>query len=128
MRLEEILTVSGLGIVAVAVVALLVAGVVGLFPARSLIRRELAAYFLSPIAYVVFVVFLVLTGLLFREAVENLTGTGTVGVESPLRFMYSHPYFWVGFLLLPPVLTMRSFAEERASGTLEVLMTSPIRE
>src|SRR5215470_5174175 len=100
----------------------------GLFQARSLIRRELASYFLSPIAYVVFVVFLAVTGHLFYLAVDQLTTSGPEGVEYPLRFMFGDERFWLVFLFIPPLLTMRSFAEERASGTLEMLMTAPLRD
>src|SRR5206468_5640202 len=100
----------------------------GLFESRSLIRRELAAYFSSPIAYVVFVVFLAVTGSLFAETVNKLMAKGSVGVEHPLEAMFDDNYFWLVFLAIPPLLTMRSFAEERASGTLEMLMTAPLRD
>ena len=75
-----------------AVVALvgLVGGaylVAGLFRARSLVRREFAAYFLSPIAYVVLVVFLAVTGHLFYLTMQQLTASGPRGVEFPMRMM-----------------------------------------
>ena len=65
---NEWLTLAILG--AAGVVALLVAAylAVGLFRARSLVRREFTAYFVSPIAYVVLVVFLLVTGHLFYLA------------------------------------------------------------
>jgi gliding motility-associated transport system permease protein len=116
----------GLGLLIVVIVAAYAA--YGLFQARSLVRRELAAYFLSPIAYVVFVVFLAATGFLFAGTVEQMTTSGPEGVEFPLRFMYGDERFWLVFLFIPPLLTMRSFAEERASGTLEMLMTAPLRD
>ncbi len=101
---------------------------IGLFQARSLIRREFFAYFTSPIAYVVLVVFLGMTGKLFSDALDQLTATGPRGVEWPLRAIFTDQRFWVIFAALAPLLTMRLFAEERASGTLEVLMTSPFRD
>src|SRR2546427_5847143 len=128
MSVNEWVTLLGLiaaGIVAAVGLACLCAG---LFQARSLVRRELAAYFTSPIAYVVFVVFLAVTGHLFYLTVEQLTTTGAEGVEYPLRFMFGDERFWLVFLFIPPLVTMRSFAEERASGTLEVLMTAPVRD
>jgi ABC-type transport system involved in multi-copper enzyme maturation permease subunit len=115
-------TAGGIGLVLLGVLC------VGLFQARSLIRRELAAYFVSPIAYVVFVVFLVVTGHLFFQTLKQLTAEGPVGVEYPMRSMFGHEYFWLVFLFIPPLITMRSFAEERASGTLEMLMTAPLRD
>ena len=125
---NEWVTLGGLGLA-----GLFAAGVAaylawGLFQARSLVRRELAAYFLSPIAYVVFVVFLAVTGHLFYLAVDQLTTSGPEGVEQPLRLMYGDERFWLVFLFIPPLLTMRSFAEERSSGTLEMLMTAPLRD
>ena len=59
---------------------------------------------------------------------DLLTASGSRGVEQPLRFMYGDERFWLVFLFIPPLLTMRSFAEERSSGTLEVLMTAPLRD
>jgi ABC-type transport system involved in multi-copper enzyme maturation permease subunit len=88
----------------------------------------LAAYFVSPIAYVVLVVFLAVTGHLFYLTLEQLTNTGPEGVEYPMRSMFGDERFWLVFLFIPPLITMRSFAEERASGTLEMLMTSPLRD
>src|SRR5262249_42142490 len=79
-------------------------------------------------AYVVFVVFLAVTGSLFAETLNKLTAKGSVGVEHPLQAMFDDNYFWLVFLAIPPLLTMRSFAEERASGTLEMLMTAPLRD
>ncbi len=101
---------------------------VGLFRARSLIRREFSAYFLSPIAYVVLVVFLFVTGDLFATTLGLLTAKGPVGTESPMQTMFGDKLFWLVFLFIPPLLTMRLFAEERSSGTLEMLMTAPLRD
>lgn len=118
---------AAIGLVVVAWLA------IGLFQARSLIRRELSAYFLSPIAYVVLVVFLAVTGFLYWLTLGQLTADKATGVEYPLQYMLGmqlgvHWLFWLVFLVIPPVLTMRLFAEERGTGTLEVLMTSPLRD
>jgi ABC-2 type transport system permease protein len=121
------LTVGLLGVIAVVALAVLVYLAVGLFNARSLVRREFAAYFVSPIAYVVLVVFLAVTGRLFALTFDLLTTTGPKGTEWPLQTMFDER-FWLVFLFIPPLLTMRLFAEERSSGTLEVLMTAPLRD
>jgi ABC-2 type transport system permease protein len=92
----------------------------------SLIRREFAAYFLSPIAYVVMAVFLAVTGHLFYLTMAQLTAAGPKGVEFPMQLMLGDEKFWLVFLFIPPLLTMRLFAEERGSGTLEMLMTAPV--
>src|SRR5215211_448793 len=104
-------------------------------PTLSLIRREFTAYFLSPIAYVVLTVFLLGTGFLYYETYENLTTRGPRGVEYPMGVLLgdgsegiNFPVFWLVFLFIPPLLTMRLFAEERGTGTMEMLMTAPVRD
>jgi len=91
-------------------------------------RREFSAYFLSPIGYVVFVVFLAATGHLFYLTLEQLTARGPHGIYFPMQLMLSDRWFWLVFLFIPPLLTMRLFAEERGSGTLEMLLTVPLRD
>jgi ABC-type transport system involved in multi-copper enzyme maturation permease subunit len=100
----------------------------GLFQARSLIRREFTAYFLSPVGYVVLFAFLLVTGFLFYQTFGLLTADGPVGTRSPMQSMFAPVPFWIMFLFIPPLLTMRLFAEERGSGTLEVLLTAPLRD
>jgi gliding motility-associated transport system permease protein len=98
-------------------------------PMLTLIRREFTAYFLSPIAYVVLTVFLIGTGYLFGfMAMDLLTKKGPVGIEYPMQQMLGDERFWLVFLLIPALLTMRLFAEERGSGTLEMLLTAPVRD
>jgi ABC-type transport system involved in multi-copper enzyme maturation permease subunit len=122
------ITVSVLGVVILLLLIFLFYLARGMFQARSLIRRELTGYFVSPIAYVVFVVFLAVTGYLFAETLNLLTTTGPEGTEWPMQNMYANWLFWLVFLFIPPLLTMRLFAEERSTGTLEVLMTAPLRD
>src|ERR1700723_1282377 len=97
-------------------------------PTLSLIRREFTAYFLSPIAYVVFAVFLLVTAHLFYLTLNPLTGTCPRGGWVPMASMLGDEKFWLVFLFIPPLLTMRLFAEERGTGTLEMLMTAPLRD
>jgi ABC-2 type transport system permease protein len=94
----------------------------------SLIRREFAAYFLSPIAYVTLAVFLLVTGHLFYLTMVGLTEEGPQGIEYPMQKMLGDQNFWLVFLFIPPLLTMRLLAEERGTGTLESLLTAPIRD
>jgi ABC-2 type transport system permease protein len=91
-------------------------------------RREFSAYFLSPIAYVVLAVFLVVTGHLFYLTLQQLTARGPHGVYFPMQLMLRDSWFWLVFLFIPPLLTMRLFAEERSTGTLEMLLTVPLRD
>jgi ABC-type transport system involved in multi-copper enzyme maturation permease subunit len=124
----ELVTYGTLGVLGLLV--LVMAGVLihGLFTARSLLRREFSAYFLSPIAYVVLVLFLVVTGHLFYLTLQQLTATGPKGVEFPMQLMLGDERFWLVYLFIPPLLTMRLFAEERSTGTLEMLMTAPVKD
>jgi ABC-2 type transport system permease protein len=84
-----------------------------------LTKRELHAYFDSPAAYVVLSVFLLFTGWFFGNALflDNVAS---------LRAMFDIVPFI--FLFFIPALTMATFAEERRSGTLELLLTMPVRD
>lgn len=128
MSANEVLALACLGVALLVglVVAFYLLG--GLFQARSLVRREFAAYFLSPVAYVVLVVFLAVTGHLFAVTLGLLTASGPKGAEWPMQTMFADERFWFVFLFIPPLLTMRLFAEEWSNGTLEMLMTAPLRD
>ena len=83
--------------------------------------REVGAYFLSPIAYVVLAVFLFACGLSF--------GLGTIarGEESSLRALME-PWMLFFLVFVLPMLTMRLLSEEYRNGTIETLLTAPITE
>jgi len=91
-------------------------------------KREFAAYFGSPLAYVVTSIFLFFLGLLFFFGVLHQE----VGWPFYVRKVASLDNLFNGsqllFLFLVPALTMRLFAEERRSGTLELLTTLPVRD
>lgn len=93
---------------------------------RILLKRELTAYFLSPIAYLVMMFFLTMIGFSFWLLVSILV-QGTMDV-SILSELFGSIFFWIAVLIVVPVLTMRLFAEERRSGTLETLLTAPVRD
>lgn len=97
-------------------------------PTLSLIRREFSAYFHSPIAYVVLAVFLAVTGHLFYLSLELLTAQGPKGISYPMELIVNNVPFWLVFAAIAPLLTMRLFAEEQSSGTLEMLLTAPVRD
>src|SRR3954462_5992297 len=95
----------------------------------SLIRREFTAYFWSPVAYVVLGVFLADIGVIFGwSLLPKLTARGPIGTEFPMQGLLGNVGFWLIFWVIPPLLTMRLFAEERAAGTLEMLLTAPVRD
>jgi ABC-type transport system involved in multi-copper enzyme maturation permease subunit len=128
ITLNDVLALGTLAVIGLVGLGVAVFLLIGLFHARSLVRREFMAYFLSPIAYVVMVVFLIVTGYLFYLTLQQLTADGPKGVEFPMQMILGDFFFWMVFLFIPPLLTMRLFAEERGTGTLETLMTAPLRD
>lgn len=88
----------------------------------AICRRELAATFLSPVAYVTMLVFLALSGLIFWYAVVTGVGTG----EPLPTMLFGGVVFCVTILVT--VVSMRLFAEEIRLGSLEALMTAPVTE
>jgi ABC-2 type transport system permease protein len=83
-------------------------------------KKEVRTYFNSPIAYIFLTLFLILSGYFFGSTLflQN---------QADLRSVFG---FWVPFFLtlFVPAMTMRLIAEEKRSGTLEVLVTMPIRD
>ncbi|MGO8674617.1 MAG: ABC transporter permease [Limisphaerales bacterium] len=87
---------------------------------KTIAKRELEAYFTSPIAYVFIVIFLLLCGF-FTFFVGGFFERREASLVLP--FFEWHPWF---FLFLVPAVGMRLWAEERRSGTIELLLTMPI--
>ena len=85
----------------------------------ALFRRELQSYFATPVAYVFIVIFLVLMGT-FTFYLGNFYERGQADLGP---FFIFHPWL---YLLLVPAITMRLWAEERKTGSIELLMTLPI--
>ncbi|MBI5775019.1 MAG: ABC transporter permease subunit [Verrucomicrobia bacterium] len=87
---------------------------------KTITKRELAAYFTSPVAYVFIVIFLLLSGF-FTFMIGGFFERG----EASLRdsFFLWHPWF---YLFLVPAVGMRLWSEERRLGTMELLLTLPI--
>jgi ABC-2 type transport system permease protein len=94
----------------------------------AIVRRELIAYFSSPLAYIVLTAFLLMQGYIFYIIVSYLNNPNTQAM-TPLRLFFGGTvFFWLFLLFVVPVITMRLIAEERRSGSIEVLLTSPISE
>jgi len=87
---------------------------------KIITKRELEAYFSSPLAYVFIVIFLLLYGF-FTFFVAQFFDQGQAALSRP--FMMWHPWF---YLFLVPAVGMRLWAEERRVGTIELLLTMPI--
>jgi len=92
----------------------------------TLLGREVKSFFYSPVAYVVMCFFLFLTGFAFYIGVAILNrGPSDVTV---VQSFFNTILFWIAYLLVFPLITMRSFSEEFKLGTIESLMTAPVRD
>src|SRR3979411_1131065 len=85
----------------------------------TIAKRELVAYFTSPVAYVFLVIFLLLTGF-FTFTAGSFFERGEASLAA---FFGWHPWL---YLVLVPAVGMRVWAEERRSGTMELLLTMPV--
>lgn len=104
-------------------------------------RKEMSQYFVSPVAYVVVCIFLVLSGVFFMDILTEVIGysyrAGMESMQMGTPFNIDVPSTVMrGFLgllgtiilFLTPMLTMGVYSEERKRGTMELLMTSPISD
>ena len=91
-----------------------------------LLGREVRSYFYSPIAYIVLVFFLLVAGVDFYFQVSFMN-------QRQLQYtvqeaFFNSVFFWFAFVLIFPLITMRLFSEEFKLGTIEPLMTAPVRD
>jgi len=84
----------------------------------AITKKELAAYFQSPIAYIILIVTISVFNMFFFIIIDN-------NQEATLRDVFKVMEFLLVFIV--PLLTMKTFAEEKAAGTMEFLMTTPTR-
>lgn len=87
--------------------------------ALTIARRELGAYFVSPIAYLVLAAFLLISGFLFAIILVTSRQANLEGLFANVTVI---------LLFITPLLTMRLLADEQRAGTLEILLTSPVRD
>jgi ABC-2 type transport system permease protein len=88
-------------------------------------RRELYAYFGSPLAYVVMAFFLAVQGFLFQLFLVY-ANQGMYGIE--MGSILGSGWFYFFLILYTSIITMRLLAEEQRSGTLEIVLTAPVRD
>jgi ABC-2 type transport system permease protein len=92
---------------------------------RVIFLREMRAIALAPASHIVAAVFLVLQGIGFINALRAFT---EYPQERGLTEVFFHgAMFWIPYFALFPLLTMRLFAEEQKLGTMEMLLTAPVR-
>src|SRR6202795_3157242 len=92
----------------------------------TLLLREVRGYFYSPIAYIVLLFFLLVSGVDFYFQLSYMN-------QRPVQYsveeaFFNSVFFWFAFVLIFPLITMRLFAEEFKLGTIEPLMTAPVRD
>jgi len=97
----------------------------GLF---AIYRREMLTYWVTPLAWVLLFVFLLLQGLSFGLVVSHFASMAQLSLDSgPVQAYFGESLLLlVSLLLLCAALPMRSFAEERRSGSIEALLTAPV--
>ncbi len=97
----------------------------GLF---AVYRREMLSMWVTPLAWVLLVVFLLVQGLSFYTIVVHISKVASASMDNgPVQAYFGQSIFLlVSLLLVCPALSMRSFAEERRSGTIEGLLTAPV--
>src|SRR4051794_39893623 len=97
----------------------------------TLLRRELASYFLGPMAFLILLAFQVIAWLNFWELVDALSQPRvslSMRTDPMNLYISASTPFWIPLLVAAPALTMRLIAEERRSGTVEPLLTVPVTE
>ena len=92
----------------------------------TLLLREVRGYFYSPIAYIVLLFFLLVSGVDFYFQLSYMNKRPVpYSVEEAF---FNSVFFWFAFVLIFPLITMRLFSEEFKLGTIEPLMTAPVRD
>lgn len=89
-------------------------------------QRELYAYFASPIAYIMMAFFLAFSGALFALFLNNPNQAGSAELNAVIRGWSTSVGFFM--LIFVSIVTIRLIAEEQKTGTLELLLTSPVND
>lgn len=93
----------------------------------TLFKRELSSYFHSGVAYLVLFGSALVQGWIFNVLVQALVYNHYTQA-SIMQVFFSTPFFWILLFVQVPLITMRSFSEELKMGTVEMLMTAPVRD
>jgi len=94
----------------------------------AIYRREMLALWVTPLAWVLLFIFLLIQGLSFNQILLHFASFSNVSIDQgPVQAYFGQSLFLVlSLFLVCPALTMRLFAEERRSGTIEALLTAPV--
>ncbi len=91
-----------------------------------LLNKELRSFFVSPVAYIVLGLVMTLNGIAFNASVSFLMN-GPPSSGSLVTWTFQGPWFYLCYFAIFPLITMRLFAEEQRLGTLETMLTAPVR-
>jgi len=91
----------------------------------AIARREWLSYFYSPLGYIVLAAFWFVNGYIFWSILGFFSQPGARSMQ-PLATIFNNTFFWIFLLFFIPVITMRLLSEERKSGSIETLLTSPV--
>jgi len=92
---------------------------------RILLKKELKGFYLNPFGWIILAVVIVMQGISLSSVMKGFRDSP---VKDSLVYVTFHtPLFWFYFLFIFPLITMRLFSEEEKSGTLETLLTAPVR-
>jgi ABC-2 type transport system permease protein len=91
----------------------------------AIVKREWLAYFYSPLGYIILAAFWFLNGFIFSTILGFLSQPGARSMQ-PLGILFNNTFFWIFMIFFIPVITMRLISEERKSGSIETLLTSPV--
>jgi ABC-2 type transport system permease protein len=103
----------------------------------AVFRKELANFFVSPIAYVLIAIFLLISGFIFRDTMAVMSIISVQAANNPEIAERINPtealvqvfqVMAIILLFVMPLMTMRLFSEEKKSGTIELLLTYPITD
>ena len=94
----------------------------------TLFKKEFTAYFLSPIAYIVLTVFVIMNNIIFWVLLSTLSQPFVENFPPMSRFIGENLFLWIYLFIVVPIITMRLLAEEQRSGTIEPLMTAPVTD
>ncbi len=90
--------------------------------------QEIKGFFNSIMGYIILTMFLLIYGFVFWFLVNAFSNPQNTFNEPFSNFFFGTFYYWFILIIVPPLLTMRSIAEERKSGTLELILTAPVSE
>src|SRR5438270_5349002 len=92
----------------------------------TLLSREVTSYFYSPIAYIVLLFFLIVSGVDFYFQISFMNQRAVP--YSVKEAFFNSVFYWFAFVLIFPLITMRLFDEEFKLGTIEQLMTEQVHD